>query len=274
MKRLPAALAVAVVARMAFHAVFLPAFEGPDEPQHLARVRDFALRTLPEAIRRTRGGRRNPFRPRGLSVPRRTFTRRSAAPRMGSRPAPSTSSVRRRSSCLRPAPALFRTWSRTSPRSSTFWPACCCGPFDLAPAPALLACRLLSVALVAIALFWPLRILAKRSAARARCGGPARPAPAGRVGRPRPLLERRRRLPLGRSGPAGPRAADPRGPPRGADRGGTAPEADGDPRRRVRRVRLRSASEAGHSPRPARRPRSSFCRCRRCEAGCGAARSS
>ena len=35
-------LAAAVVLRMAFHAVSLPAFEGPDEPQHLARIRDFA----------------------------------------------------------------------------------------------------------------------------------------------------------------------------------------------------------------------------------------
>lgn len=38
MRRVVAALAVAVVARLALHAVFLPAFEGADEPDHLARV--------------------------------------------------------------------------------------------------------------------------------------------------------------------------------------------------------------------------------------------
>src|SRR5258707_268421 len=50
MKRLVPALAIAVVARMAFHAIFLPAFEGPDEPQHLARMRDFAERPLADAF--------------------------------------------------------------------------------------------------------------------------------------------------------------------------------------------------------------------------------
>ena len=42
LRRAEAFLAAAVVLRMAFHAVSLPAFEGPDEPQHLARIRDFA----------------------------------------------------------------------------------------------------------------------------------------------------------------------------------------------------------------------------------------
>ena len=37
-----AVLAVAAVLRLALHAVFLPAFEGPDEPHHLARVLAFA----------------------------------------------------------------------------------------------------------------------------------------------------------------------------------------------------------------------------------------
>jgi hypothetical protein len=41
-RRVLAALAVLVVFRMAFHAVYLPAFEGPDEPQHLARAWDYA----------------------------------------------------------------------------------------------------------------------------------------------------------------------------------------------------------------------------------------
>ena len=50
MKRLLPALAVAVVARLALHALFLPAFEGPDEPQHLARIRDFEVRPPAEAF--------------------------------------------------------------------------------------------------------------------------------------------------------------------------------------------------------------------------------
>ena len=50
MKKLLPALAMAVVARMAFHAVFLPAFEGPDEPHHLARVMAFVRGPLPQAL--------------------------------------------------------------------------------------------------------------------------------------------------------------------------------------------------------------------------------
>jgi hypothetical protein len=44
-RRLPAWLALGaavVVARMTFHALFVPAFEGPDEPYHLARALAFA----------------------------------------------------------------------------------------------------------------------------------------------------------------------------------------------------------------------------------------
>ncbi|HEY1250929.1 MAG TPA: hypothetical protein VGH97_07040 [Thermoanaerobaculia bacterium] len=50
MRRLSALLAAAVVARMAFHAVFVPAFEGPDEPFHLARALAFATRPWPDAF--------------------------------------------------------------------------------------------------------------------------------------------------------------------------------------------------------------------------------
>ena len=45
-----AALAVAVVLRMAVHALFLPAFEGPDEPYHLARALAFASAPLARAF--------------------------------------------------------------------------------------------------------------------------------------------------------------------------------------------------------------------------------
>jgi hypothetical protein len=50
LRRAAALLAAAVVARMAFHALYLPAFEGPDEPQHLARIADFAQKPWPEAF--------------------------------------------------------------------------------------------------------------------------------------------------------------------------------------------------------------------------------
>ena len=50
MRRLPGLLAAAVVARMAFHAVFVPAFEGPDEPYHLARALAFATLPWPDAF--------------------------------------------------------------------------------------------------------------------------------------------------------------------------------------------------------------------------------
>jgi hypothetical protein len=50
LRRLAAVLAAAVVARMAFHAVFVPAFEGPDEPFHLARVLAFAGGPLDRAF--------------------------------------------------------------------------------------------------------------------------------------------------------------------------------------------------------------------------------
>jgi hypothetical protein len=36
------ALAVLAIGRLAFHAVFLPAYEGPDEPHHLGRIAAFA----------------------------------------------------------------------------------------------------------------------------------------------------------------------------------------------------------------------------------------
>jgi len=49
-KRLVLFLSIAVVSRMVLQALYVPAFEAPDEPQHLARVLDFARRPLPEAF--------------------------------------------------------------------------------------------------------------------------------------------------------------------------------------------------------------------------------
>ena len=50
MKRLVSALAILVVARMVFHALWLPAFEGPDEPHHLGRVVAFTSEPFAEAF--------------------------------------------------------------------------------------------------------------------------------------------------------------------------------------------------------------------------------
>ena len=44
-------LALLVVLRFAFHAIFVPAFEGPDEPAHLARVWSFAEEPFAVALR-------------------------------------------------------------------------------------------------------------------------------------------------------------------------------------------------------------------------------
>src|SRR5207244_668294 len=44
------ALAALTIGCLAFHAVFLPAYEGPDEPLHLGRISSFADSPLREAF--------------------------------------------------------------------------------------------------------------------------------------------------------------------------------------------------------------------------------
>lgn len=44
------ALRVLVLARLAVHALFVPVFEGPDEPFHLARARLFSAAPLAVAM--------------------------------------------------------------------------------------------------------------------------------------------------------------------------------------------------------------------------------
>ena len=101
MKRLPGALAVAVVARMAFHAVFLPAFEGPDEPYHLARVLAFARGPLPKAFAGAVVGRRRRRRPSGHTLlrprsPPSRLSRSSGRPPARLRPLADDASAGRR----------------------------------------------------------------------------------------------------------------------------------------------------------------------------------
>jgi len=161
MKRLLPALALAVVARMAFHALSLPAFEGPDEPQHLARVRDFSERPIAEAFAgRTVDAeilgalRAYPCRPElGAAI---------GCPGYGTAPGAFD--------LLRAAPAAvplagdraFPNVEANQPPLFYFVAGMLLRPFHPAPAPALLAVRLFAVALVAIALFGPLRALARR----------------------------------------------------------------------------------------------------------------
>jgi hypothetical protein len=158
MKRLLAALAVGVVARMAFHALFLPAFEGPDEPHHLARAVAFARGPLREAFLGSgvdaaiiASVKAYPCAP--------ALSRAYGCPAFGSKPAAFN--------LLRPAPPPQPTGGTSNPESNQ-------PPLyyflsglllrlalpDASPSAALLAMRMLSVALVALAVFGPLRLLA------------------------------------------------------------------------------------------------------------------
>ncbi len=160
MKRLVAALAVAVVARMAFHAVFLPAFEGPDEPHHLARVLAFARGPIAEgfagrsvgadvvaavraypcaaALAAAYGCREFGTAPGAFDLVR--------APRatVAGGPAVNPESNQPPLFYLAAGLLLRLAWS------------------GIAPPSALLACRFVSVALVALAIFGPLARLARR----------------------------------------------------------------------------------------------------------------
>ncbi len=161
LRRLEAILAAAVVARMAFHALFLPAFEGPDEPFHLARALAFATEPLPRAFA---GARIEPSlaaavraKPCCVSV-RLVF----GCPLFGATPA--------RFDVLAPDPAapatsqgatLFNTEDNHPPLAYllvglalSLWPGA------LTPSQALLVFRFFGVACVAVALFGPLRLLA------------------------------------------------------------------------------------------------------------------
>lgn len=159
MRRLIPALAVAAVARMAFHAVFLPAFAGADEPQHLARIRDFAGGPLREAFA-------------GRSVDAAVLEEQGLYPCDASVRAaagcPAYGQVAGAFDLLRPAPAGAPRGARAIPNVEANQPplfylaaGLLLRPFPLRPAAQLLAARLLAVALVAAALFGPLRRLVR-----------------------------------------------------------------------------------------------------------------
>ena len=157
MRRWLPAFALAVVVRMTVHAVFLPAFEGPDEPQHLARIRDFAERPFRQAFE---GASVDVVLLEELGRYPCDSARRAAAgcPAFAERPGGFD--------LLRPpAPAAPRGASPL-PNVEANQPPLYYGavgallrPFRLDPAAQLLAARLFAVALVALALFGPLRRL-------------------------------------------------------------------------------------------------------------------
>jgi hypothetical protein len=160
-KRLLPALAVAVVARLALHALFLPAFEGADEPQHLARIRDFAVRPLAEAF-----AGRSVDAEIGAAVAAYPCGPRLHAeigcPAYGS--APGAFDLVRRSPARKAfAPVgAFPNVEANQPPLFYLAAGLLFRPFHPSPPAALLCARLLGVALVAVALFGPLRALARR----------------------------------------------------------------------------------------------------------------
>ncbi len=164
MRRLPAILALgaaAVVARMAFHAAFVPAFEGPDEPYHLARVLAFASQPFGKAFAGA------PVEPALVDAVRgepcaESLHRVFGCPSFGKEPA--RFNVLAPSHRRQPVHALpSRTPRTTSRRSSMPWPGSLwrLWPGSHPPLSALLFLRLLSVACVAAALLGPLRALAR-----------------------------------------------------------------------------------------------------------------
>ena len=157
------ALAVLAIGRLAFHAVFLPAYEGPDEPHHLGRIAAFADHPFREALAGvpldgsiTRAVESRPCGP--------TVRRVAPCPPFGSSPAafnllhplPKLPDPRGLPNPENHQPPLFyivaglilRAATRLDPSG---WLA--------APDVRLLAARLFSVALVALAVFFPLRAL-------------------------------------------------------------------------------------------------------------------
>jgi hypothetical protein len=154
-----AALAVAVVLRMAVHALFLPAFEGPDEPYHLARALAFASAPLARAFAgapveaplaaavRGKPCSENLHRVFGCAL----F---GASPARFDVLAPDTAGAE-------PGRSLVNTEDNQPPLSYVlvglllrFWPGA-------SPSQALLVFRLFGVACVAAALLVPLRHLAR-----------------------------------------------------------------------------------------------------------------
>lgn len=165
MRRLRAWLAAAVILRLAFHVVFVPAFEGPDEPHHLARVQAFASGPFGDAFRGSavqpplvQAVRGNPcglglHRDFGCPLFGRAVARFDVlAPGADSSPAAARPNPEDHQPPLYYALAGLALRALRATMGTTGTPS---------PVTALLFLRLLSVALVAAALLWPLRRLAR-----------------------------------------------------------------------------------------------------------------
>jgi hypothetical protein len=169
MKRLVSALAILVVARMAFHALWLPAFEGPDEPHHLGRVLAFATEPFAEAF----AGARVP--PAVVAAVRAYPCAPVLARAYGCGPFSQRPGA---FDLIRPGPISAPAESVSNPEANQpplFYMIAALplevGARSTDPAAALLAVRLLSVAAVALALFGPLRSATRAWSDEARAAG-------------------------------------------------------------------------------------------------------
>ncbi|HKD16381.1 MAG TPA: hypothetical protein VKG23_00840 [Thermoanaerobaculia bacterium] len=169
MKRLVPALAILVVARMTFHALWLPAFEGPDEPHHLGRIVAFASEPFAEAFAGARV-------PAAVVAAVRAYP---CAPVLAHAYGCGPFSERTGAfDLLRPGPPAAAAEAVPNPEANQpplFYLAAGL-PLRLAtrgagPAAVLLAMRLLSVALVALALFGPMRVATRGWSDEARAAG-------------------------------------------------------------------------------------------------------
>jgi hypothetical protein len=154
---------------MAFHAIFLPAFEGPDEPHHLARVLAFAAGPLKEAF----GGAEVPEAVVGSVKSFPCSSRLAAAygcPAFDGRPA--AFNLLRAAPAPLPASAVANPEANQPPLAyAAMGLALRAVPAGPGVASALLYARLFSVGLVALAIFGPLRILARRWSSEAAAAG-------------------------------------------------------------------------------------------------------
>jgi hypothetical protein len=160
MRRLLLPLAIAVIVRMAFQAAFVPAFEGADEPQHLARILDFSARPFREAFEA------RDVSPRILAAVAAFPCRPQLAAALGCPPygqAPGAFDLLRGSGVRADFPE-GRLANVEANQPPLFYMAAglALRPFHPSVSRALLAVRLLCVSLVALALFGPLGVLARR----------------------------------------------------------------------------------------------------------------
>lgn len=159
-------LGILVICRLSFHAVFLPAYEGPDEPLHLSRISSFADHHFADALA---------GEPLDGSIIRAVEARPCAHGVHQTRPCPPFGTSPGAFNLLRPLPRFADSRRGLNPENNQpplFYLAVGLalraasrlssqGWFD-APDVRLLVVRLTCVALVALAIFLPLRAITIR----------------------------------------------------------------------------------------------------------------